>query len=136
MDNRAFKNFWFWVVLVLVIGAGFYLKINLPSSKTVLSQQARLVVDLGGGKKRVFEAVLHEDTTVLRALYSASSNDGLNFRYYINKNGDIVLMSMLGAIDFKGASWHFYFNQMLIKTAELDRVRVRTGDLIEARYEK
>ena len=131
--NYPFKNYWFWVVLILVVGVSFfYITFNLPASNG--GDSARLTIKFGDGQTRVFEGAIEKDMTVLRALNSASRGGGFDVRYSLDKNGGVNLASIGNAINGP-KNWHFYLNGELIKTGELDKVRINKGDLIEARYE-
>ena len=141
--DYPFRNYWFWVVLVLVIGIFFfYITFNLPASPKLQrgepvsnsGDSARLVVKFGENDTRTFEGLVVKDMTVLQALLSASRGGGFDVRYYLDKDGSVNLASI--GSSFNGAkSWHFYLNSELITAGELDKVRINKGDLIEARYE-
>ncbi len=131
--DYPFKNYWFWVVLILVIGISFfYVTFNLPVSNP--GDSARLTIKFGDGQTRAFEGAVEKDMTVLQALNSASRGGGFDVRYSLGKDGSVNLASIDSL--FNGAkSWHFYLNGGLIEAGELDKVRIKKGDLIEARYE-
>ncbi len=131
--NYPFKNYWFWVVLILVVGISFfYVTFKLPASN--LGDSARLTIKFGDGQTRAFEGAVEKDMTVLQALNSASRGGGFDLRYFLDKSGDVNLASIDGAINGP-KNWHFYLNSELIKVRELDKVGIKKGDLIEARYE-
>lgn len=131
--NYPFRNYWFWVVVILVVGVSFfYITFNLPASNG--GDSARLTIKFDANDTRAFEGPVIKDMTILQALNSASRGGDLDIRYSLGKDGSVNLASIGGS--FNGAkSWHFYLNGELIKTGELDKVRIKKGDLIEARYE-
>ncbi len=131
--NYPFRNYWFWVVLVLAVGISFfYITFNLPASNG--GDSARLVIKFGENDARTFEGPVVKDMTALQALLSASNGGGFDVRYSLGKDGNVNLASIDGAMNGP-KNWHFYLNGELVKTGELDKVRIKKGDLIEARYE-
>ncbi len=131
--DYPFKNYWFWVVAVLVVGISFfYITFDLPASNG--GDSARLVIKFDANGARTFEGPVVKDMTVLQALLSASRGGGFDIRYSLDKDGGVNLASIGNS--FNGAkSWHFYLNGELINAGELDKVIIEKGDLIEARYE-
>ncbi len=131
--NYPFRNYWFWVVLILVVGISFfYITFNLPASNS--GDSAQLTIKFGDGQTRAFEGAVEKDMTVLQALNSASRGGSFDLRYFLDKSGDVNLASIDGAMNGP-KNWHFYLNGELIKTEGLDKVKINKGDLIEARYE-
>lgn len=130
--NYPFKNYWFWVVAVLVVGVSFfYITFNLPASDG--GDSARLTIKFDG-KTRAFEGPVEGSTTVLRALIYASFGGNFDIKYSLDKNGSVSLASIGDAVNGP-KNWRFYLNGELIRAEELDKIRVKKGDLIEARYE-
>ncbi len=131
--NYPFKNYWFWVVAILVIGVSFfYFTFNLPVSNG--GGSARLVIKFSANDAKTFEGPVVKNMTVLQALLSASRGGGFDVRYSLGKDGSVNLASIGNS--FNGAkSWHFYLNGELIKAEELDKIIIKKGDLIEVRYE-
>lgn len=131
--DYPFKNYWFWVVAVLVVGVSFfYISFNLPASRS--GDSARLTIKFDTKNARTFEGPVVKNMTVLQALNSASRGGGFDVRYSLDKNGGVNLASI--GTSFNGAkSWHFYINGKLLQAEELDKARIKNGDVIEARYE-
>ena len=131
--DYPFKNYWFWVVVVLGVGVSFfYITFNLPVSNS--GDSARLVIKFNANDTRTFEGSVVKDMTALQALLSASRGGGFDVRYSLDKDGSVNLASI--GKSFNGAkNWHFYLNGGLIKAGELDKVKIKKGDLIEAKYE-
>ncbi len=142
MEKQILKNLWFWVVVILLTGIFFfYLRFNAasPSNRPsvwplggIPPNYARIVIGFENGAGRVFEGAVSSKTTLLEALYSASSAGGLNFRYSIDKNGRFSLL-VLDHIIPAGKEWHFYLNGKEIKTAEINNTTVKPGDLINVK---
>lgn len=132
-DCSIAKNYWFWVFLILVIGVFFfYATLNLPVSSS--EDSARLTIKFDGDKMRIFEGPVRKDMTVLQALISASYGGSFDFRYSLDKNGNVNLTSIDGA--FNGPkNWHFFLNSKPVDTRELGKIMIKSEDLIEARYE-
>lgn len=131
--DYPFKNYWFWVVVVLVVGISFfYITFNLPVSNS--GDSARLTIKFDANDTRAFEGPVTKDMTALQALLSASRGGGFDVRYSLDKNGGVNLAS-IGKSSNGAKSWHFYLNGELLKAGELDKVIIKKGDLIEARYE-
>ena len=135
MEQSFFKNYWFWVVAVLVSGIFlFYLKLDLPSGNLTGSNGV-LVINYADGHARKFVGPVEDNMTVLQALNSASAGGNFTLRYSLNKNGDVVLAALDGLANVGMKSWHFYLNQKLTPTQDIGRTKVRTGDVIEVKYE-
>ena len=131
--DYPFKNYWFWVVAVLVVGISFfYITFSLPASNG--GDSARLVIKFDANNARTFEGPVVKDMTVLQALLSASRGGDFDVRYSLDKNSGVNLAS-IDHLSNGAKSWHFYLNGGLIKAGELDKVIIERGDLIEARHE-
>ena len=129
MNYSVSKNYWFWVIVILIIGISFFY-LPVPGS----DKPARLTIKFDPNDTRTFEGSVVKDMTVLQALLSASRGGGFDVRYSLGKDGSVNLASIDKS--FNGAkSWHLYLNGELIKAGELDKVIIKKGDLIEARYE-
>jgi len=132
-ENYPFKNYWFWVVAVLVVGISFfYIAFSLPASNS--GDSARVTIRFNSAKVRAFEGSVEGNMTVLQALLSASRGGGFDIRYFLGKSGDVNLASIGEAANGQ-KNWHFYLNGNPVKTEEIDRVKIKKGDSIEARYE-
>jgi hypothetical protein len=147
MDEKMLKNYWFWVVVIVLAGvAFFYLKLPVvprptvsstkPSpSSIVTSGKARLVIYFGDGTARTFEGNVSQDMTILQSLDSASMGAGFDLKYSIAKNGSVNLESIDGAVNMAPKKWSFYLNQKAVPSTDLNMVKIQNGDLIEAKYE-
>jgi len=129
MGKSLAKNYWFWVVVVLIIGA-FFLYVPVPG----FDKPARLTIKFDDGKVRAFEGPVVENMTVLQALLSASYGGNFDVRYSLNEDGSINLSSINGMTNGP-KRWNFYLNGKLIGSGEISKVKIRKGDSIEARYE-
>jgi hypothetical protein len=131
--SHPFKNYWFWVVAVLVIGVSFfYVSFDLPASNS--RNLARLTIEFDKDNVKTFEGPVVDGMTVLQALNSASLGGGFDFRYSLDKDGSVSLASIGGAVNGP-KNWHFFLNGKLIEIEKLDKIKISGGDSIEARYE-
>ena len=129
MDNTIAKNYWFWVVMILIIGA-FFLYVPVPGS----DKPARLTIKFDDGRARAFEGPVIENMTVLQALLSASYGGSFDVKYSLNEDGSINLSSINGTANGP-KKWNFYLNGEPIGSGEINKVKIKKGDSIEARYE-
>ncbi len=131
--DYPFKNYWFWVVAVLVTGVSFfYISFDLPLPNS--GNLARLTIEFGKDNVKMFEGPVGDDMTVLQALNSSSSGGGFDLRYSLDENGNVNLASINGAINGP-KNWHFYLNGELIEVGKLGKIKISGGDSIEVRYE-
>lgn len=132
MDDKLLKNYWFWVAAI-VVGAVFifYFRFDLPSAAT----QAGMTIYFENGETRKFAGPVESDMTILEALYSASVNNGFDFRYSIDKNGVLQIAKIGSAINFGNRSWHFYLNGRQVDTGNINNIKIKVGDSIEVKYE-
>lgn len=133
-DNIFLKNYWLWVVLIVVGGVFFlFFKVDLPADRL---NQSYLVLDFGDNMSRKFQGSVAPDMTILEALYSASVNGRFDFRYFIDKNGTLEVAKIGNAVKLNDKpSWHFYLNGQSVDTTDINKTKIKTGDLIEAKYE-
>lgn len=133
MDQNFIKNYWFWVVVILVFSVSmFYVKLDLPSPAV---SQASLIVNFGDDKIRQFEGPAEQDTTILQALYSSSMGGNFEFIYSVDQNNHAVVAS-IGGIPNNGVGvWNFYLNKTKVPTEEISVTKVQAGDLVEVKYE-
>ncbi len=141
MNDNPLKNYWFWVLFIVVIGIVFFsLRVDLPADTEQNgseNQQARLVIYFDDST-RAFEGELNGDMTVLEVLYAAAVGGDFDVRYRVMEDGDIALDSIHNFINNNNASekdWRFYVNGDLINTADIGKTIVEKGDLIEIKYE-
>lgn len=132
MISQLLKKYWTGVAAVLVLVIIFlYTKVNLPQNLT----NAQLAIHFENGKIRKFEGTVVNNMTMLEALYSSSAGDEFDLRYSIGKDGSVVLAKIGDAINFGDKNWHFYLNGKPVKTSDINRTKIKAGDLIEAKYE-
>lgn len=115
----------------------FYIKLDLPTHPTPYGEKetARLSVFLDGGKIRTFEGPVVKDMTLLETVYFVSQENSLDFRYTIDKNGAVKILSFNKNIDGAGKNWRFYLNSKPVETSGIGSVPINKGDLIEMKYE-
>ncbi len=132
MISNFFKKSGVFVgVAAVLVAAFFYFKVNLPIS----GAKAQLIINFDGVKGRVFEGPITADMTILQALYSSSLDGKFDVRYVLQKDGAVALARIDGMINLSNKSWHFYLNKKLINTADINKIKIKAGDLIEAKYE-
>ncbi len=138
-SDLILKNYWWWVVLLVISGTlVFFFKFDLPASQT---GQSSLVLDFGGNTSRKFQGQVVPNMTILEALNSASVSGNFDFRYSIDKNGVLQIAKIDDAINLVGlpaqaggSTWHFYLNGQSINTGEINNIKIKEGDSIEAKY--
>lgn len=115
----------------MVVAAFFYLNVKLP----VHVGEAQLIISSENGENKKFAGPVAVDMTILEALYSSSLGGGFELRYSMREDGGVALAKIDGLIEQMGKTWHFYLNKKLVNTADIDKTKIRAGDLIEAKYE-
>lgn len=119
--------------MILIVGISFfYLTFNLPGSNTANS--ARVTIKFDSAKVRAFEGPVEGNMTVLQALLFASRGGDFDVRYFLSKDGNVNLASIGETVNGQ-KSWHFYLNGNPVKTEEIVKIKIKSGDLVEARYE-
>ena len=93
------------------------------------------MINFKNGESRKFEGPVAADMTILEALHSSSLEGGFELRYSIQKDGGVTLAKIDGAINIGNKSWYFYLNKKPISAADIDKIKIKAGDLIEAKYE-
>jgi hypothetical protein len=129
MNKSLAKNYWFWVAVILAVGV-FFFYVPVPGS----NKPARLTIKFEEGKVRAFEGPVEGDMTILKALLSASRGGGFDVRYYLDEDGNINLLSIDQSVNGP-KKWSFYLNGGSVRTEDIDKVKIKKGDLIEAIYE-
>jgi len=129
---KFIKNYLVVAFAVIILGASlFYLKFDLPGT----SSEAQLVINFENGESRKFKGPVMSEMTILKALYSSSLASGLEVRYSIQDGGGVSLAKIDGAINYGHGTWHFYLNSEPVNAIDIDKVKIRAGDLIEVKYE-
>ena len=130
--GRFIKNLWIWILAVLILGTVFfYLEFNLPEA----SREAQLVISLENGESRKFKGYVMADMSILEALHSSSLGGDFELRYSIQKEGGVALAKIDGAVNLGNKSWNFYLNGRSVNVADIDKVKIKAGDLIEVKHE-
>jgi hypothetical protein len=129
MEKSLAKNYWFWVIVILIAGI-FFFYLPVPGS----NKPARLTIKFDGSRVRTFEGPVVENMTILQALLSASYGGNFDVRYSMNEDGSINIISISGLTNGLGR-WDFYLNGKPVGRGEINKVKIKKGDLIEARYE-
>lgn len=108
----------------------FFVRFELPQSRAVL------IINFENGLSRKFEGPVMPGTSVIQAIYAASLNGRrFDIKYHIDADGNVNLASINKFINVGVHNWHFYLNGRPIETKDLDRIKLKAGDLIEAKYE-
>lgn len=111
-------------------------RVDLSSLPFPGNAYANLILDFNNGQQRMFSGPVNDKMTILLALYSSTKGVGLDLRYAIDQVGDTRLGSIDGSSNRTiGKSWYFYLNDQPVATKDLNRVMVKKGDLIKARFE-
>jgi len=138
--NRSliFKSRDFWLVIAVLI-YGFYsglfgdllsYSINGRGS----SNAARIEIDYETNR-RVFEGDVLSDMSMLDALLAASRGGSFEVRYALL--GDLIDIMEIDSMieDGLDGNWHFYLNGKEIRSAEIHKIKIRSGDEIFAKFE-
>jgi len=107
------------------------LKFNLPEP----SAEARMVINFENGESREFKGPVMADMTILEALHSSSLGGDFELRYSIREDGGVALAKIDGAINPGNRTWYFYLNKEPMNAADIDKIKIKAGDLIEVEYE-
>lgn len=129
-EASVYKNYWFWVAVIVVAGfLIFFMRFDLPESR------ASLIINFENGVTRKFEGPVEPGMTIIRTVYASSLNGRFEVKYYVDSGGNVNLASIGKFANAGSREWRFYINGKPIETKDLDRIKVRAGDLVEARYE-
>lgn len=132
------KNDRFILIGFMIFVAVFFVlvKVDLGALPFPGNAYANLILDFNNGQQRMFSGPVNDKMTILLALYSSTKGVGLDLRYAVDQTGDTRLGSIDGSSNRTiGKSWHFYLNDQPVATKDLNRVMVKKGDLIKARFE-
>ena len=129
------KNRDFWIViLVIVLGlyTGFFKDLFVPSS---VANTAYLEIDFGD-TKRAFEGEIEGEMSVLDGILASSRGGELEVKYaLINDQTDILKINGHIEDGLNEKNWSFYLNGEKIKTSEIHRIKIKSGDKILVRFE-
>lgn len=140
-NNTLTGHYWFWVVVILVVGVlGYVLKLDMPDkngtrgdTQKAMSGGVRLVLEVNN-QRRIFEGPANEGTTILDALYYASKAGNLDLRYYVD-GGKVIVDSLAKIFPVVNKDWHFYLNGKLVDSTAINKIPARKGDVIEVKFE-
>lgn len=124
-------KYWLSALVVLLASAFlFYFRINL------FRPSARLTIYFSGSEARTFEGSPSAGMTMLEALNAASSGGGFGLRYSLSKDNSVNLASISNFVNAGEKSWHFFLDTKPVLTADINRIKIGGGDIIEVKYEK
>lgn len=119
------------MVVILTIAVFFYLKFNLPAAST----EAEMVISFENGESRKFRGPVIADMTILEALHSSSLGGDFELRYSIMPDRTVSLAKIDGAINPGNRVWQIYLNKKQVNAVDIDKIKIRAGDLVEVKYE-
>jgi len=129
------------ITIILVL---FFL-ISSLNNQTVSNRQmkggmaagnAALVIYYGDGRMNKFEGPVINNMTVLTALIASQNNNAFNVNYTFDNSGGVILRAINSSINNFGSSeWNFYLNGHSIKSNNINREVISSGDIIEVKYE-
>ena len=97
---------------------------------------AALVIYYGDGRMNKFEGPVINNMTVLTALIASQNNNAFNVNYTFDNSGGVILRAINSSINNFGSSeWNFYLNGHSIKSNNINREVISSGDIIEVKYE-
>lgn len=133
--KNLLKNRDFWaVVLIIVVGfyTGFFRDLFVAPSK---ADTAYLEIDFGN-KKRAFEGELIGEMSILDAVLASSRAGDLEFKYaLIDDQTDILKVNGYVEDGLNEKTLNFYLNGEKIKTSEIHKIKIKSGDDILVRFE-
>ncbi len=119
----------FLILLVLAM-------IGLQSQPPVGSAStATMIFSFSGSKDRVFSGHVMEKMTVLEAVLASAQGDSIRVVYRVDDKNNLSLSSINNDLNLKDHRWSFYLNRALINTQDINKIYVKTGDLVEAKYQ-
>ena len=133
--KKLLKNRDFWVVvLIIVLGlyTGFFKNLFISPAKV---NTAYLEIDFGD-KKKAFEGEIVEEMSVLDAVLASGRAGELEVKYaLLHDQTDIFKINGYIEDGLNEKTWSFYLNGEKIKTSEIHRIKVKSGDKILVRFE-
>ncbi len=55
--------------------------------------------------------------------------------YYVDSKNNVTVSSINGDVELKTHNWKFYVNHNLVRTEDINKIYVKSGDVIEAKYQ-
>lgn len=133
--RKLLKNRDFWVaILVIVLGlsTGFFKNLFIPPTK---ANTAYLEIDFGD-RKKAFEGEIVGEMSVLDAVLASGRAGELEIKYaLIHDQTDILKINGHIEDGLSEKTWSFYLNGEKIKTSEIHRIKIKSGDKILVRFE-
>jgi len=122
-------------VLFLVLLSLYFVRLRIPEFVTADASTATLVISFDKDKQRTFSGPIMEKMTVLDALLAATyGSDNIKINYYIDPQNNVNLSSINGYISLNGHGWNFYVNSELVNTKDINKIYVKSNDLLKAEY--
>ena len=119
------------ILLVVLLGAIFFLKLSFNFSNDSTPELATLVINFET-EKRFFEGEVVENMTMLDALNASVSIGKIKFNYAINESSDVSVLEIDGHTNGVGNKYFvFYLNSKKIPVRDLNKKEVHGGDRIE-----
>lgn len=113
------------ILLVVLIGLLFM----ITSFQSPGKAKATLVIESSEGT-RAFEGQVDSAMTILEALNASLDSGADNFKYVINHNNEVTVLSLYTYIDAPGKSISFFLNDDSIPPSVIHRTTIKRGDVI------
>lgn len=126
MENKT-KIFWLIVGLSLALIYAANVKLDFSSGQ---AQTAGLMIYFDQDRKRMFEGPVIDGMTLLDTLEASAAAGNFDFDFALDDNGKIKSVVLDGS-----RRWQFYLNKEPVAIPNLPAVRIKIGDLIEAKLE-
>lgn len=98
------------------------------------STQASLLINFED-KQRLFEGTVTSDMTMLDALNAATAAGHIKLKYAAGKDNKVDVMEINDHINHTaGKSFLFYLNGGKIDAQNINRILIKTGDIIEIKF--
>lgn len=130
MENKT-KIFWLIVGLSLALIYAVNVKLDFSSGQ---AQTAGLMIYFDQDRKRMFEGPVIDGMTLLDTLEASAAAGNFDFDFALDDNGKIKSVVLDGSPD-GSQRWQFYLNKKPVAIPNLPAVRIKIGDLIEAKLE-
>ncbi|MEK7506708.1 MAG: hypothetical protein AAB566_01485 [Patescibacteria group bacterium] len=130
MENKT-KIFWIIVGLSLALIYADNVRLNFGSSQ---AQTAGLMIYFDQDRKRMFEGPVIDGMTLLDTLAASAAAGNFDFDFALDENGKIKSVVLDGRPG-GNQRWQFYLNKKPVANPDLPEIRIRAGDLIEAKLE-
>lgn len=95
---------------------------------------ATMIFSFDRGRERAFRGPVTENMTILEAVLASAQGDDLKVTYYIDNKNNLQLASINNDSNIKNHQWNFSLNHVLANTEDINKIFVKSGDLVEAKY--